>query len=119
VGGFCKNAIARATEQQAAFAAPSRPKLTTTTNTTQTYTNKQVFTFENWESHRSSDRYLRHIASMFTSRVVWGLKLPLLYVGAIAGSVCAYEAGIEVRCGGGACGALGPRARTRGGGVVF
>lgn len=30
----------------------------------------QVFDFERWQKHRSSSRYMRHMAGMFSSSVV-------------------------------------------------
>ena len=65
------------------------------TNTRQHH--KKVFTFEDWEKHRSTGRYARHLTSMFSSRVVWGLKTPLLYVLSVASAVVAYEYLLKVR----------------------
>ncbi|KAI8466344.1 MAG: Bestrophin, RFP-TM, chloride channel-domain-containing protein [Monoraphidium minutum] len=52
---------------------------------------RTVFSVDNWETHRSVDRYARHIQSMFTSRVVWGLSRPLTYVAGVSSFVVAYE----------------------------
>lgn len=51
---------------------------------------RAVFDVDRWVVHRSTDRYFRHMASIFTSRVLYGLWKPLAYVTAISTAVCAY-----------------------------
>ncbi|KIY98116.1 hypothetical protein MNEG_9845 [Monoraphidium neglectum] len=52
---------------------------------------RTVFDIQAWEGHRSTTRYGRHLVGILTSRVVWGLARPLLYVAAVAAAVVAYE----------------------------
>ncbi|KAI7839791.1 hypothetical protein COHA_006590 [Chlorella ohadii] len=51
---------------------------------------RTVFDFERWQKHRSSARYLRHMAGMFSSSVIQGLAAPLAYVVAVSIGVAAY-----------------------------
>ncbi|PRW33245.1 UPF0187 chloroplastic [Chlorella sorokiniana] len=51
---------------------------------------RTVFDFERWQKHRSSARYLRHMAGMFSSSVIQGLAVPLAYVVTVSVGVATY-----------------------------
>eukprot|EP00887_Chlorella_sp_A99_P008254 scaffold12.g8254.t1 len=53
------------------------------------------FTWARWASHRSVDRYWRHISGIFQSNIVRGLAGPLAYVAAVSAAVCGYEAALR------------------------
>lgn len=55
----------------------------------------QVFDFALWKKHRSSSRYLRHILGLPSSRIVFGLAGPLLYVLSLSLAVAVYNASAE------------------------
>lgn len=52
---------------------------------------RTVFGFQEWQRHRSTGRYLRHIAGLLYSRIVWGLIGPLSFISSVALVVCMYE----------------------------
>eukprot|EP00884_Botryococcus_braunii_P014320 jgi/Botrbrau1/2288/Bobra.101_2s0111.1 len=52
---------------------------------------RTVFGFEEWQRHRSTGRYLRHIVGLLHSRIVWGLAWPISFLSAVAFIVCCYE----------------------------
>lgn len=60
---------------------------------------RTVFDFKKWKEHRSTDRYVRHMGSMLSSRMVRGLAPPLLYIFGVAAFVCAYNTAVQVRPG--------------------
>eukprot|EP00887_Chlorella_sp_A99_P008256 scaffold12.g8256.t1 len=59
---------------------------------------RTVFGFEQWAAHRSTRRYWRHIRFLPSSRIVKGLRVPLLAVAGMSTLISAYleaeEAGI-------------------------
>src|SRR6476469_9848692 len=55
----------------------------------------QVYAFDNWAAHRSTRRYLRHFLGIFSSRIVSGLRWPLLLVALEATCVCLYEGALK------------------------
>lgn len=56
----------------------------------------QVFDYERWKMHRSSSRYLRHVAGLPDSRIAAGLVKPLAYVASVSLAVMAYNLLVEV-----------------------
>ncbi|KAI3434596.1 hypothetical protein D9Q98_002665 [Chlorella vulgaris] len=54
-----------------------------------------VYAFDNWAAHRSTRRYLRHFLGIFSSRIVSGLRWPLLLVALEATCVCLYEGALK------------------------
>lgn len=53
---------------------------------------RTVYNFQAWAAHRSTQRYLRHFMGLFRSRIVSGLRVPLLLIALESTLVCAYEA---------------------------
>ncbi|KAI8467194.1 MAG: Bestrophin, RFP-TM, chloride channel-domain-containing protein [Monoraphidium minutum] len=53
---------------------------------------RTVFDHDNWEAHRSSARFARHLLGLFGSRTFFGLMRPLLYVSALSAFAVAFEA---------------------------
>ena len=51
-----------------------------------------MYGFDNWAAHRSTRRYLRHFLGLFVSRIVAGLRTPLLLIALESTLVCSYEA---------------------------
>lgn len=51
---------------------------------------------QKWKEHRSTDRYVRHMGSMLSSRMVRGLAPPLLYIFGVAAFVCAYNTAVQL-----------------------
>ncbi|PRW20392.1 UPF0187 chloroplastic [Chlorella sorokiniana] len=56
---------------------------------------RTVFDFNEWRKHRSTERYVRHMQSMTSSRMVRGLAAPLAYIFAVATAVSVYNASVE------------------------
>ncbi|PSC75195.1 UPF0187 chloroplastic [Micractinium conductrix] len=56
---------------------------------------RTVYTFESWASHRSTKRYLRHFMGILNSRILSGLRVPLLLIALEATAVCAYESALK------------------------
>ncbi|KAL3144529.1 hypothetical protein ABBQ32_004262 [Trebouxia sp. C0010 RCD-2024] len=52
---------------------------------------RTVFDFERWASHRSSQRYLQHITGIPRSRIIRGLRVPLICVFIFATCVATWE----------------------------
>jgi hypothetical protein len=57
----------------------------------QTSLSVQLYDFKDWAAHRSTRRYLRHLHGIFSSRVLMGLRWPLVCVFLEATLVTAYE----------------------------
>ena len=57
--------------------------------------NPQVYDAEQWAYHRSTKRYARHMKGILSSRIVMGLRTPLLYVVGISLAVCCYQSALE------------------------
>ena len=51
----------------------------------------QVYDFSAWTKHRSTDRYVKNLESMPTSRILLALSGPLLVISTVAISICSYE----------------------------
>lgn len=58
---------------------------------------RTVFTPKRWRAHRSTNRYLRHVAGIFKSRTFRGLAPPLALITVISTWVCAYHTWLEPR----------------------
>jgi hypothetical protein len=56
---------------------------------------RTYFGFEQWKAHRSSSRYVRHLAGLFGSRIVRGLGAPLGIVLAAGAATGGYETALE------------------------
>ena len=56
-----------------------------------------MFTFERWAKHRSTTRYVKHLAHMFTSRVFKSLLVPMCGVMSVALGVGIYETLLKAR----------------------
>eukprot|EP00878_Enallax_costatus_P034618 GHUV01038397.1.p1 GENE.GHUV01038397.1~~GHUV01038397.1.p1 ORF type:complete len:262 (+),score=45.15 GHUV01038397.1:103-888(+) len=56
---------------------------------------RTTFDLDQWAAHRSTNRYLRHVRGVLSSRIARGLSGPLTYVGVISLGVCAYETALE------------------------
>ena len=52
---------------------------------------RHVFTFERWETHRSSSRYFRHMSTVFRSRTFLSLSAPIFVITAFAAFAGVYE----------------------------
>jgi hypothetical protein len=73
-----------------------------------------VFTFDRWNKHRNSLRYVKHLTHVFTSRIFRNLRGPVVVVMAMAVLVGTYETLRTVSRAAGPA-SLVPRSRQRSG----
>eukprot|EP01025_Chloroclados_australasicus_P043918 TRINITY_DN4715_c0_g1_i1.p1 TRINITY_DN4715_c0_g1~~TRINITY_DN4715_c0_g1_i1.p1 ORF type:complete len:189 (+),score=14.97 TRINITY_DN4715_c0_g1_i1:65-631(+) len=56
---------------------------------------RQIFTHEVWASHRSTERYWKHLTGLFRSKIQQGLLKPVALLTAIATVIATYESLLE------------------------